>query len=471
MVLKILYAVLPAVLPSKYYFPVILAGVTLFAIYTYAQGRKTSRERDLHGRTILVTGAFTPIGLTLLDSLARRGAHIIALSSEPVDAGQPAIFIPLLRTTTNNENVYAEQCDLTSPASIRAFCTGFVKAEEQRLDAIIFAHEYAPVGSIYSSSQITVEKMRRAASCATFMLATLLLPVLLVAPVERDIRLITLINPFYAAAAPNFSVSVTSTPGLASPPAQASLLAVEGRRALRSAILMRHFQRVMDALPGGAQVPRTDTAASSIPVVSDKAQRSNIVAMSVSPGMSRTDIVAPLLDADASRGPVFWRGLLLYVLFNPLFRLVTKSPASALEAVLHTLFLPTPFKIIATSLEESTVERSEEEILKPGSLYAECAVVRLRVPPAPAPPENDSGEDGPGKGKMEADEATGSKPKLDDGELGGEVLGTMVWEEYERELKEWEAAEVEVLREAQEREKAEKSRDGRHTPPTVDTPS
>jgi len=37
-----------------------------------------------------------------------------------------------------------------------------------------------------------------------FLLTTLLLPALLVAPVERDIRIINIVNPFYAAAAPAF---------------------------------------------------------------------------------------------------------------------------------------------------------------------------------------------------------------------------------------------------------------------------
>ena len=259
-------------------------------------------------------GAFTPLGLTLLDALARRGAHIIALSSEPIEDGQASIFIPLIRTTTNNENVYAEHCDLASPASIRRFCAGFVKNQEDRLDAVIFAHEYAPCGSVFSSTRADVEERRRAASCATFMISTLLLPLLLVAPSERDIRLITLINPFYAASAPTFApTSSSNLNSQARNRPQAPLLAAEGTRALRTAVLMRHFQRVLDALPNGSQVPRTDVNASTIPVVSDKVQRSNITTVAVSPGISRTDTVAPLLSADASRGSISFRGLILSV--------------------------------------------------------------------------------------------------------------------------------------------------------------
>jgi NAD(P)-dependent dehydrogenase (short-subunit alcohol dehydrogenase family) len=325
MVLQILYTVGTAILPSEYYTHLAVAVVGIVTVYAFAQGRKTSRERDLHGRTILITaashsnrrcltvrltprssqGAFNPNGLTLLNSLAQRGAHIIALTSEPPDTGAPATLVSLLRSTTSNENIYAEHCDLTSPASIRTFCGNYQKSE-QRLDAVIFAHEYAPIGNIFSHKSPDLEKQRQTASCATFLVVTLLLPLLLTAPVERDIRIINLVNPFYAAAARVFTAS-PSSPSSSSP----SLFLTEGRRALRTAIFMRHLQRVLDALPSSSQVPRTDVNSQSIPVVSDKAQRSNIVSVSVSPGISRTDVVAPLLAADSSRGSISWLGMIL----------------------------------------------------------------------------------------------------------------------------------------------------------------
>ncbi len=220
----------------------------------------------------------------MLNSLAQRGAHIIALTSEPPDTGAPATLVSL--------------------ASIRAFCTNYHKSE-QRLDVVIFAHEYAPIGNIFSHKSPDFEKQRQTASCATFLVVTLLLPLLLVAPVERDIRIINLINPFYAAAARVFTASPSSVSS------SSSLLLTEGRRALRTAIFVRHLQRVLDALPSGSQVPPTDVNSRSIPVVSDKVQRSNIVSMSVSPGISRTDVIAPLLGAGSSRGSVSWLGMIL----------------------------------------------------------------------------------------------------------------------------------------------------------------
>lgn len=55
MVLKILYAVGSTILPENYYTHIVLAVVAVITLYTFAQGRKSNRERDLHGRTILIT--------------------------------------------------------------------------------------------------------------------------------------------------------------------------------------------------------------------------------------------------------------------------------------------------------------------------------------------------------------------------------------------------------------------------------
>lgn len=34
------------------------------------------------------------------------------------------------------------QIDLSSPSSVRSFCTRFLTSQDQRLDAIVFAHEH-----------------------------------------------------------------------------------------------------------------------------------------------------------------------------------------------------------------------------------------------------------------------------------------------------------------------------------------
>jgi len=319
----------------------------------------------------------------------------------------------------------------------------------------VFAHEYQHIGPFFSRRSTEVlEKERREASLATFLATTLLLPALLVAPVERDIRIINVINPFYAAAIPTFSPSFDPLPSTS------STFLHEGRRAIRMAVFTRHLQRVLDALPSGGQVPKTDNA-STVPVVSEKSQKSNIVAISVCPGISRSDTIAPLLNADVSVSDSSRTGAIIYYLLQPMLRLLVKSPKSALQSVLHALFLPTPFKSRPAKPETSSNSPIEndalpEEILKPGALYRECAVVRLHVPSLPDP-LNDLPVSYKGKVKEKERESEQGLP--DDGELGGEVAGRLVWESFEKALKEWEKANPPT--------KKERST----TPPSVDTPT
>lgn len=76
-------------------------------------------------------------------------------------------------------------------------------------------------------------------------------------------------------------------------------------------------------------------------------------------------------------------------------------------------------------------------MLKPGALYAECAVVPLHVPATSVPPIEKKSEGGEDKDKNTLGDE-GIRP--DDGELGGVALGMQVWDEYEQQLKVWEAA-------------------------------
>lgn len=246
----------------------------------------------------------------MLSALATRGAHIIAISPYPLVHAYPSLLIPLLRSTTNNENIFAEYADLADPASIREFCTRFLTGQDQRLDAIVFGHEYHGIGRLFGLGRnvILYEEQRETASIATFLMITLLLPALLVEPVERDIRIINVINPFYAAAAPSFTSAFTST-SLSS--VSSSLFLLEGHRALRTTVLTRHLQRVLDSLPNHATT--NDPNAQNQPATSSSSSKansklapnsflqthpSNIIATSVCPGISRKDTIAPHLGAE-----------------------------------------------------------------------------------------------------------------------------------------------------------------------------
>ncbi|EDR07697.1 uncharacterized protein LACBIDRAFT_298117 [Laccaria bicolor S238N-H82] len=448
MVLNVAEALASSFFPTQYIVHIVVGIVVVLTLHAVCQGRRTTRERDLHARTVLITGGFTPLGLTILRSLAQRGAHIIALSPDPIDSANITILISLLRTTTSNEQIFAEECDVSSPASIRSFCTRFLTGQDQRIDAIILAHEYHQIGSFFS--RMDKEKERNVGSLATFLITTLLLPALLVAPVERDIRIINVVNPFYAAAA-------TLLP-LFDPPKERSVFLREGIRSLRSIIVTRHLQRILDALPA-AQIPKPEEGSSSVPVVNTKAQKSNIVAVSVCPGISRVDTVSALFNADwMIRSTPF--GIALYIILQPILRIFFKSPERAMQSVLHALFLPTPFKVPVQPTQ--VPDAMPEEVLKPGALYRECAVVTLKVSVpeklALSDPKVSSESSLKGKGKGKAGEEVLEIP--DDGEYGGEVAGRLVWEAYEEALKVWEkenpASEQDLKREEERKREREK---------------
>ena len=153
-----------------------------------------------------------------------------------------------------------------------------------------------------------------------------------------------------------------------------------------------------------------------------------------------------------------------YFLLFPFLFLLTKSPSSSLQTVLHVLFLPSPLKRARAVLDaavnpDSTASANDpeekgrdgetaknakpqlvrivnEEVLKPGALYRECAVVQQIVPGLP------SGDVGgqEKEGTKVKDENGPPEPGFpDDGELGGEEVGRVVWEWYEARLKQWEA--------------------------------
>lgn len=408
------------------------------------------RIPEIYHRISLNQGGFTPLGLTLLQELAKRGAHIIALSPEPISSPRVDIIIELLRSTTSNENIYAEHCDLSSPSSIREFCSRFLTTEDNRLDGIVFAHEHTHIGSPLptGSTALEDEMERQTRSLATFLITTLLLPILLVAPAERDIRIVNVINPFYAAAVTNFSPATESLPD------KPSIFLQEGRRSLRMAILTRHLQRILDSMPQRSQVPKVDGEAANS--VRSNLQRSNIVAIAVSPGITKTGTIAPLLATDREDPLRFtFTGVVLSVLFIPRWRfaetwsryfllgpllwLLTKSPTPGIQTVLHGLFLPTPFK--SETHNKAETDELTVEVLKPGALYADCSVVR--VTPRARPSEQTLSKDGQGTTTKEKGKRS-DKPKdesgilPDDGEMGGEPLGRQVWENFEAALRVWE---------------------------------
>ena len=55
MVLQFVYTAAATLVPPTYWPHTLVAGAVLVVIYAYAQGRSTTRERDLHARVVLLT--------------------------------------------------------------------------------------------------------------------------------------------------------------------------------------------------------------------------------------------------------------------------------------------------------------------------------------------------------------------------------------------------------------------------------
>ncbi|KIK03096.1 hypothetical protein K443DRAFT_5676 [Laccaria amethystina LaAM-08-1] len=304
---------------------------------------------------------------------------MIALSPDPIDSFNITILISLLHTTTSNENKYSQR-NATSlhPPPYALSVPAFSPGKTRK--------------STLSSSRMSTTKL---AHCSLHSWLPLW---------DETFKLSTSSTHFMQPQLPSYLVSIPQK---------------------------------KDALPA-AQLPKPE-GSSSVPVVNTTVQKSNIVAVSVCPGISRVDTISALFNAD-------WTihftplGIALYVILQPVLRIFFKSPEMAMQSTLHALFLPTPLKV------------------PPGTLYRECAVVTLQVSVpeklALSNPEASPSKKGKGKAGEEVLEI------LDDGEYGGEVAGRLVWEAYEEALKVWgkenPASEEDIKREEERKRKQEK---------------
>lgn len=411
---------------------------------------------DLHGRVVVVaSGAFTPLGVVTISALAHRGAQIIALTP---DISSPDVIqiIHLIRDSTQSELVYAEQCDLASLESVSAFAAlwnaGDKKQREgvRRLDALLFLPptraelDRVQLAPSHAQAEQRQNKTRTDAIyqlhvLARFHLVNSLLSSLLVLPRDREIRIVSVVSPYYAAGLTHFDVLTSGSAGAggaakttkgkakASPPnahqqrgtlavmAETSYSALVGAASLRWHALTVELQRRLDLLAEADPRPRTklpgievQQAASttrSFAAEHQKAsqhmrQHSNITIINVCPGFERhTDILETLLPAPAQPTASiyqFVRSLLRWTLLLviwPVVWLLTKSPATAADSIVwattRKLESPTSrYHRILSSLSNTNKPTPDETQFRPwhhglvpAELYREGRIVRPRLPP------------------------------------------------------------------------------------------
>lgn len=87
---------------------------------------------DVRGKTILITGATSGIGLTAGVELARRGAHVVLIGRDPAKTNDSVNKVK----SAGGTNVDHLLCDFSSQAAIRALATEYRKRYD-RLDVLI----------------------------------------------------------------------------------------------------------------------------------------------------------------------------------------------------------------------------------------------------------------------------------------------------------------------------------------------
>ena len=111
-----------------------IAGCGIFFLFRkYIRGGACRSRAKLDGKTVIITGANTGIGLETAVDLAKRNARVI-LACRSVERGETAAVD--VRKRSSNDNVVFVQLDLASLESVRTFVAKVLK-EEPRIDILI----------------------------------------------------------------------------------------------------------------------------------------------------------------------------------------------------------------------------------------------------------------------------------------------------------------------------------------------
>ena len=107
--------------------------VGLYLIRKFMAGAVCKSKARLDGKTVIITGANTGIGLETAVDLAKRNARVI-LACRSVERGETAAVE--VRKRSGNDNAVFVQLDLASLDSVRWFAAKILE-EEPRIDILI----------------------------------------------------------------------------------------------------------------------------------------------------------------------------------------------------------------------------------------------------------------------------------------------------------------------------------------------
>ncbi|KAM0750504.1 hypothetical protein T439DRAFT_381177 [Meredithblackwellia eburnea MCA 4105] len=394
----------------KILFPVAALGV----LRTYSAGFVCQERRNLVDKTFILVGAFSGPGLVLFRILAQLGCQVIALHPDP---SSPEILqmVMLLRESTKNERLYAEECDILSIASIRSFVKswgrdarkGMVGDLKARIEAIVFCDglgsglegvgiglplSHAPVAA-GASPQDKVELNHASLLLNRHAFIQLLLPVLLESARESPVRVILSLSPFYAASRP---LLPDLDLDFAKHPKEYPVIApwvAEGQASLASLALFREFQ-------DRVETSQTTTNVPAVAATTDGT--AGIVTLFVCGGFTR-QWFRRNLRAESTHPHFSWVGFIAYIVLFPLLWLFAKSAEEGAQDLLLAV-LGTVKRPVVPKVEDEAVLQEQEELkakedektrqegkkierdsgpseitLRPGCFYREGAEVKVAL--------------------------------------------------------------------------------------------
>lgn len=250
-----------------------------------------------------IQGGTSGIGAAVAHALAQRGAQIILLTHHAPSDAFLVDFVDDLRSSTNNELIYAEHVDLSSLHSIRLFATKWVdNAPPRRLDMIMLcANTLNPRWGTSRVTQDGLEANWGINYLANFHLLSILSPAIRAQPPDRDVRVI------FGTCSSHLRGSLKLRDARDPLPAQKAY----GSSKLALMVFAQAFQKHLDIY----QRP-------------DK-QPNNARVVVVDPSFARTPGMQRWLS-----GGSLW-GLLLYLATWPLWWLILKSPEQGAQSFLR----------------------------------------------------------------------------------------------------------------------------------------
>ena len=155
---------------------------TFYLIRRWAGGGVCRSKARLDGKTVVITGGNTGIGLETAVDLAKRNARVI-LGCRSVERGERAAVE--VRKRSGNDNVVFVQLDLASLDSVRKFAAKILE-EEARVDILI--NNAGIISGCYKESPDGFELTFAVNHLGHFLLTNLLLTRLKEAPAARIVN-------------------------------------------------------------------------------------------------------------------------------------------------------------------------------------------------------------------------------------------------------------------------------------------